>query len=195
VRTKTPLQAEKILDAAARLFGTRRFHEVRMDDIAAEVGVGKGTLFRYFRDKEDLYLAVLDRASDQFVERVKVELARHADPRAGLIALVHTIIAYFDEHPHLLDLIQRAEVLHGSDPNLPWRKTRGELMHLVVALFHQAQARGDFVVHDPELASLMLLGGLRSVIRFGPVPRPRDLPERLVDAYLHGQDVASRARL
>src|SRR5262245_18615534 len=56
VRTKTPQQADKMLNAAARLFGTQRFHEVRMEDIAAEAAVGKGTIYRYFSDKDELYL-------------------------------------------------------------------------------------------------------------------------------------------
>ena len=62
MRCKTAEQADKVLDAAAQLFGLRRFHEVRMEDIAAEAEVGKGTLYRYFADKEELYLGLLDRA-------------------------------------------------------------------------------------------------------------------------------------
>ena len=63
MRSKTPLQAEKILAAAAQLFATHRFHEARMEDIAALAEVGKGTLYRYFKDKEELYLALLQRAT------------------------------------------------------------------------------------------------------------------------------------
>ena len=65
VRTKTPAQAEKILGAAARLFATQRFHEARMEDIAAAAAVGKGTLYRYFGDKDQLYRALLVRAAEQ----------------------------------------------------------------------------------------------------------------------------------
>src|SRR4051794_34450694 len=48
VRTKTPNLREHMLDAAARMFGNKRFDETRMDDIAAEANVSKGTLYRYF---------------------------------------------------------------------------------------------------------------------------------------------------
>ncbi len=44
MRTKTPQFSEKMLEAAGRLFGTRRFHEVRMEDVASEADVSKGTL-------------------------------------------------------------------------------------------------------------------------------------------------------
>src|SRR5215472_7850945 len=71
LRTKTPLQADKMLDAAGRLFGAHRFHEVRMEDIAAEAEVGKGTIYRYFSDKEELFLALLERSSRQLLARLE----------------------------------------------------------------------------------------------------------------------------
>ena len=122
MRTKTPLQADKMLEAAARLFGSQRFHEVRMEDIAAEAAVGKGTLYRYFDDKEELYLALLERASQQLVERLREEQSHLNEPRSKLTAIVAGIITFFDEQPHLLDLIQRAEVLRG--PNASWQNAR-----------------------------------------------------------------------
>src|SRR5437763_4259622 len=85
VRTKTPLQADKILAAASRLFATHRFHEARMEDIAAVAEVGKGTLYRYFKDKEELYLALLERAAAGVQERLGRELAGVTSPREQLV--------------------------------------------------------------------------------------------------------------
>src|SRR6516164_700405 len=115
---------DKMLDAAGRLFGSQRFHEVRMEDIAAEAEVGKGTLYRYFSDKEELYLMLLERSSRQFMERLRTEKAKAVDPQAQLQAVVAAVIAFFDEHPHLFDLIQRAEVLRRPDRASPWQETR-----------------------------------------------------------------------
>ena len=71
MRTKTPCQPDKMLEAAAQLFSSQRFHEVRMEDIAVAAGVGKGTLYRYFRDKDALYYALLTRAAEQIMERLE----------------------------------------------------------------------------------------------------------------------------
>src|SRR5215831_4739511 len=120
VRIRTSEQKEKILAAAAQLFGTQRFHEVRMDDIADVASVGKGTLYRYFQDKEELYLAVLARSSDQFIERIRDAIEDVDGLRAQLEVLATTLIAYFDEQPHLLDLIQRSEVESTTGIDFPW---------------------------------------------------------------------------
>lgn len=173
-----------MLDAAARLFGNQRFHEVRMEDIAAEAAVGKGTIYRYFSDKEELYLALLARSSRQYVERMREKVVGTAPARSRLEAMVEHIIAFFDEQPHLLDLIQRAEVLRGV--NTPWQQARDEAFRLVRDVFRAAEEQGEFVVRDPDLAALMLLAGLRGILRFGKQPRPKDLARRVVDGFLHG---------
>lgn len=184
VRTKTTLQADKMLDAAARLFGTQRFHEVRMEDIAAEAHVGKGTLYRYFTDKDELHLALVTRASEQIQERLDEDLEDVEGAVDGLRTMVAGIIRFFDEQPHLFDLIQRTEVIRG--PDFPWQKTRDQILRLVLDLFKEGKERGEFAVRDPELAALMLLAGLRGVIRFGKRPRPRDLAQRIVEGLLDG---------
>jgi len=194
MRTKTPEQADKILQAAGHLFGRQRFHEVRMEDIAAEAEVGKGTLYRYFSDKEELYVALVARAADHYLARLRHDVDAVEGARAKLEAVVESVVSYFDENPHLFDLIQRAEVMVG--PGFPWKKVRDEAVTLVEQLFTDSRAAGDFV-DDPQLTTLLLLGGLRAIIRFGRQPRPRNLARRIVSAFLPTRattPLAARAR-
>src|SRR5262249_38637529 len=100
----------------------------------------------------------------------------------------------FDENPNLLDLIQRAEVMRGSGPEFPWHEARTEILHLVLDIFKEGKARDEFCIRDAETSAMMLLGGLRSVIRFGKQPRPRDLAARIVEAFLLGADVSGHCR-
>jgi TetR/AcrR family transcriptional regulator len=185
VRTKTPEQAEKILNVAVRLFATHRFHEARMEDISAAAGVGKGTLYRYFKDKEELYLALLERSSAQIEARMVAAVEQPIDPRSKLEALVATIIDYFDDNPHVFDVIQHAEALQRPSRRFPW-KARAVSIEVTTAVLLEGQKAGVFRVEDPSLAVLMLLGGLRAVIRFGDKPRPADLAQRIVEGFLRG---------
>ena len=186
MRSKSPQQADKILAAAAQLFSTHRFHEARMEDIAALAEVGKGTLYRYFKDKEELYLALLEAAASGMEACLDRVMQNEAGPREQLVAVIAAILDYFETHPHLFDQIQHAEVMHRSGQDFPWQKARNRTMALVKEILGAGQRQGIFASDDPDLAALMLLGGLRGVLRFGARPRLANLAERIVAGFLGG---------
>jgi AcrR family transcriptional regulator len=58
---------QEILEAAAAVFAERGFRTTRMADVAERAGIGKGTVYEYFRSKEDLFLRLFDwYASEAF---------------------------------------------------------------------------------------------------------------------------------
>lgn len=187
MRTKTPELDQRILDVAAELFAGNHFHAVRMEDISAQADVGKGTLYRYFRDKEELYLALLSRAADQIQERIREVTARERDPVAQLEALIATALDFFDEQPHIFELIQQAEASRGT--NHPWQKARDGIIKEVMKLFEEGKRQGVFVVREPLISALIMLGGVRAVIRFGPKPHSAQLAKHIVHTVLHGAAV------
>ncbi len=57
----TDQRKAQIIDAAEDVFTQKGFNEARMDDIANETGLSKGTLYLYFKSKDELIIAILDR--------------------------------------------------------------------------------------------------------------------------------------
>ena len=74
---------QKILQCAAELFATRPFHKVLLSDVAEVAEVGKGTVYTYFKNKDDLYLSVLfsgfERLVDQLRQRLEADEACSAE--------------------------------------------------------------------------------------------------------------------
>ena len=98
-----------VLDAAARLFATHGVEAVSMDAIAAEAGVGKGTLFRRFGDKAGLATALLDARERSLQERMlsgPPPLGPGAAACARLLAFVSAYLDYVLAH---LDLVRMSE--------------------------------------------------------------------------------------
>jgi AcrR family transcriptional regulator len=81
-------RAEKILDAAALLLRTHGYRRVSIDDVAAQAGVGKGTIYLHWRTREALFWAVLQRETLHLLEQLIADLT--AD--AGL-ALPHRLMS------------------------------------------------------------------------------------------------------
>src|SRR5262245_47850848 len=91
--TKSPKGAttrDQILDAAARLISLRGYHCTSLDDVLRESGVGKGNFYYYFKSKEDLGYAIIDRLVHGFSERT-LEPA-FADGDADPVIQIHDFL-------------------------------------------------------------------------------------------------------
>ena len=71
---------EEILTQAAKLFAERGYDKTDTTLLAETVGVGKGTVYRYFPSKRQLFLAAADRVMRMMRERVNARMARIDDP-------------------------------------------------------------------------------------------------------------------
>ncbi len=76
------LREERLLDVAASLLMRWGYRKTTLDDVAREAGVGKGTIYLHWKDKQDLFRAAIWRASHQASEDLKQRIA--ADPEGGL---------------------------------------------------------------------------------------------------------------
>src|SRR3954447_8557196 len=94
-----------IAATAAKMFATRPFHKVKLDDVAAEAGVGKGTLYIYFKSKEDLYFWLIFDAFDRLVGQLAGQLGRDdLPPTDALRQIVSQLVAFSFENPQLFEL-------------------------------------------------------------------------------------------
>ena len=81
---------DQILNAAARLIHLRGYHGTSLDDVLSESGVGKGNFYYYFKSKEDLGYAIIDRLIEGFTERTLQPV--FADPTGDPIEQIHAFL-------------------------------------------------------------------------------------------------------
>jgi AcrR family transcriptional regulator len=95
----------EILDAAAQVFAEKGFAGADVQVIADRVGVGKGTVYRNFGTKDDLFLASVDRE----IHTLSLELIDRADaaatPLASLREAVYGYLEFFDARPWAVELV------------------------------------------------------------------------------------------
>jgi AcrR family transcriptional regulator len=85
---ETAQTSGRILDAAERCMARYGLRRVSMGDVAAEAGVSRGSVYRYFADRDALVEAVLERTADRFVAASEPELDRAPDLAGQLAAAV-----------------------------------------------------------------------------------------------------------
>jgi len=90
-RTRAERQ-EIVLDTAERLFSARSSRSVGMDELVRETGLGKMTVYRLFKSKDDLVGAYLSRKAATVLSYIDAELIRlQGDPRAALLSVVDAV--------------------------------------------------------------------------------------------------------
>jgi AcrR family transcriptional regulator len=95
----------QILDAARDVFFRDGFMAANLDEVAEKAGVAKGTLYRYFESKADLYVAVLADNGDRFTQKMKEEADSPDTP--GVAVLQNISRFYFDywtRHPEYFQI-------------------------------------------------------------------------------------------
>jgi AcrR family transcriptional regulator len=131
-----------ILDAALLLFAQRGYLQTEMQDLADEVGVGKGTLYRYYPSKEKLFLAAADRVMVRLREAVDVDIAGIDDPLERVERAIRSFLRFFSECP------ERVEILFQERAHFKDRKKPTLLQHREVnverwrALYRDLMAQG-----------------------------------------------------
>jgi TetR/AcrR family fatty acid metabolism transcriptional regulator len=82
---------QRILDAAIEVIAEKGFFHSRVSAIAQRAGVADGTIYLYFKNKDELLMAAIDSAFHGFVSRARTELARITDPQEKLrrMAFLH----------------------------------------------------------------------------------------------------------
>jgi TetR/AcrR family transcriptional regulator len=107
-RSATPT-AERILDVAETIFAERGYDATSLSDIAEGVGIRTPSLYNHFKNKENLYIAVLERLLDPFFEMLDGFLSQPLDATRG----EEYIAAMMDHHahaPNLARLLQHASL-------------------------------------------------------------------------------------
>lgn len=94
-----------ILDCAARVFGERGIAGTDVQVIADELGIGKGTVYRQFRTKDELFLAAVDREIHMMSNGLMALSDAQATPAESLEAAVRGYLEFFDERPWAAELM------------------------------------------------------------------------------------------
>jgi AcrR family transcriptional regulator len=121
-RPKDPeLEARRkaqILDVAARVFAAHGFANTQVQTIANHVGVGNGTVYRYFPTKEELFLKAVERGLRELTAEMDRVLELPLDPLDILVEAVRKYLEFFHRRPEMAELFvqERAAFPHHHRP-------------------------------------------------------------------------------
>lgn len=182
---RAELRRDEILDAAERVFAEKGYHEAGIADIAADLGIGHGTFYRYFRNKHDIAATVLERVVARVAEAGLVEDPEASttieEYRAQTVRILERMFGLIDEDPMLMRFFHAQSLVVDAE-------------RMYAALDAYAQFSERFLTNgvrrgflradlDVEVTAQALIGiifeGTRRALR---APQPADMRRRWIDA-------------
>ncbi len=182
---------EAILRAAIRVFAHNGYFNSKVADIAREAGVADGTVYLYFKSKEDILHSIFDRGMEEAIAEGKRQLATLENPKEKLrrIALLHLERLGADRD---LAVVFQVE-LRGSTKFMEEFSAAGfaEYLGLIRAAFEEGQSAGMFRAElNPKVMAKILFGALDEMATNWILSKRRyrlaPLADQVLDIFLHG---------
>lgn len=155
-----------ILQAAKKVFAEEGYHSASVSRIAKEAGIGDGTIYLYFQNKEDILVKLFHRAIyDEFVPKVEMRVMHMSDPRMMLYELVRTHLEFFGDDYYLAKVIQ----IESRQTNQNIREARlpgvRRYFQLIESIVKKGQEQGIFRNDISErTARKIIFGSLDEVV-------------------------------
>jgi AcrR family transcriptional regulator len=158
---------ELILDAVDVLLAKFGYKKMTMEDVARQVGIGKGTIYLHFPGKEELILSHIDRIADRIVAKLR-EIAGSSDSPDRRIRkmLVHRVLFRFDSVAHysqnLSDLLSsvRAALLTRREAHFEKEAA------VIEDILREGARLGTLECADPRTTSFVLIQSTNSLLPF-----------------------------
>ena len=158
--TKDPEERrQELIDAAERLFMEKGYEATAVSDIVQDVGVAQGTFYYYFRSKEEILEAIIEKDMAALEDDVRVITEDpHLDPAAKINAIVNSIIGISSSRKEIMDYLHKESnaVMHEKME----RHLIERLVPLMAEVVSQGVAEERFDVQHPTEAVEFLLASM-----------------------------------
>ena len=156
---------EAILRAGIKVFARNGYFSSKVSDVAAEAGIADGTVYLYFKSKDEILHSIFDRAMEEFIDEGKRELASITVPSARLrrIAELHLERLGADRN---LAIVFQVE-LRGSTKHMREFSAAGfsDYLDIITKTIKDGQSAGDFRRDvKPIVAAKILYGALDEMV-------------------------------
>jgi TetR/AcrR family fatty acid metabolism transcriptional regulator len=103
---RDPDKPQQIIEAAVRVFARRGYYNSRVSDIAREAGIAAGTIYLYFKTKDDILVTLFRDKMAEFVGALRKAIAGEPDAVSKVRRLVSLHFRMLEENPDLAEVVQ-----------------------------------------------------------------------------------------
>jgi AcrR family transcriptional regulator len=181
---------EEILETATELFAEYGFSDAVTQVLAERLQVGKGTIYRHFPSKRDLFLAAADRVMRKLQEQVNANIAGIDDGLERIERGITTFLSFFAEHPSFVELLIQERAYFKDRKRPTYFEHREINIERWRQFYRDLIAEGrvrDMPVEQITTVVSNVLYGIMVTNFFNGQPKPSDIQAReILDVVFNG---------
>lgn len=190
---RTKPKYKQIVDAAVIVIAENGYHQAQVSKIAKEAGVADGTIYLYFKNKEDILISVFREKMAIFVENIKEILKKDLPIAEKLQLVVENHFRVLEEDPYLAIVTQLELRQSNKDLRFQINNVLKEYMVLLDTLLEEGVEKGELSPElDLRLARQMLFGTMDETITSWVMNEQKfnlvSLAPKVSDMLLHGYE-------
>ena len=175
---RSKVRRQRILDAALDVFSRRGYRDAAVDDIAVAAATSKGGVYFHFRNKQAIFLALLDRMGGMLIRRVEGAMRAAPDPVARGDAALLMVLKTFAGHRALARLFLVEAMGAGREFNAAMMEWHARFAALIKRHLDDAVTQGVIAPLDTDIASSAWFGAVYEVtVRWLLTGKPHRLEE------------------
>jgi len=164
MKLKKTEKRQKIMNAAIKIFANAGYFNSRVSDIAGEAGIADGTIYLYFKSKDDVLAAIFNEAITQFIEIANNELEGISDPVERLEKIAWLHLKNLGSNKDLASVFQ-IEFRHNIMFMEKLSKTRlDEYFGIIHQAIEEGQKQGKFRKIHPRFAAKLFFGMIDEMV-------------------------------
>jgi len=158
---RDPDKPQQIIEAAVRVFARKGYYNSRVSDVAREAGIAAGTIYLYFKTKDDILVTLFRDKMAEFVGALRKAIADETDPPSKVRRLVSLHFSMLEENPDLAEVVQ-VELRQGQKFFRGASSQEiGAYFALIGSVLEEGVAQGRFRSGLPvKVATKMLFGAM-----------------------------------
>lgn len=192
-RKKSEQIRKAILDAATRTFAQKGYYNARTAEIATQAGVASGTIYNYFKSKDDILIGIFNERFGEMIGTLRTATGRMEDVDSKIVLIVTSVFRLLQIDRDLAEILvvelrQSAKFLTSSA-----MFKLLDFLELIEDVIKEGQAGGVYRKElDPAIIAVLLLGCMEAVLSMWIV---RDLVPGFEKKYAYSLDQAVEAVL
>ncbi len=155
---------KRILDAAAKEFSTKGYRKARVTQIIASLGISTMTFYRYFQNKRELFLEVVDIVFSEIVKKVEEEISGETDYLVRMLRRGWAFYETYSQYRDILYVLRGEAVGEDQELNETVKRIYSRFTAFITEDLREWMKEREIPDVDPELLSYMMLGATEFVI-------------------------------